>query len=240
MEFDELHLLQGRGYPVNDKLFIRNPTLREICDYGEQEYYSMVSRLAATPADYKVQLDDMGIDYETLDEFHFFVMLTRGITAGQSGILLSGVDLAAMEIGSIGETGEPCLYDETGLTIDRVTAQIIAEYIRKLHGLKKNMEIAGNAITKQVMIDEDRRRQERHQDEAYKSVLAPLISALTNCGEFKYDHESVWDLPIYVFMDSVKRIQKIKRSSNLTASMYSGLIDGSKISNKDLNWLGEL
>ena len=240
MEFDELRLLQGGGYAVNDRLRLRHPTLREICGYGEREYYSIVSRLTAAPADYKVQLDDMGIDYETLDEFHFFVMLTRGITAEQSGVLLEGVDLSTMGIAAIGETGEPCLRDETGLTIDRVTAQIIAEYIRKLHGLKKNTEVAGNAITKRVRIDEDRRRQERRRDEAYRSTLAPLISALTNCSEFKYNHETVWDLPIYVFMDSVKRIQKIKRSANLTAGMYSGLIDGSKLSNKDLNWLGEL
>ena len=78
-------------------------------------------------------------------------------------------------------------------------------------GLKKNLEVAGNKYTKQILIDEARLLQERNKDKPYQSNLVPLISAMVNSAEFKYNHSNVYDLPIYVFMDSVKRIQKIKK-----------------------------
>lgn len=56
------------------KLSIRIPTVGEILD-DEFTYYSIISSLTATPYQYMVQLDDMGVDFTTITDYQLFVML---------------------------------------------------------------------------------------------------------------------------------------------------------------------
>ena len=39
---DELKVYRGEDFVVSDHIIIHQPTLDEICNYGEQEYYSMI------------------------------------------------------------------------------------------------------------------------------------------------------------------------------------------------------
>ena len=58
---------------------------------------------------------------------------------------------------------------------------------------------------------------------------------------FKYNHEQVWNMKINAFMDSVKRIGKIKNAQLLLQSGYSGFgISFDDIDKKQIDWLGEL
>lgn len=52
-------------------LFVRIPTVGEILD-NESSYYSLISSLTASPFQYMVQLDDMGIDYTKLNDYDLF------------------------------------------------------------------------------------------------------------------------------------------------------------------------
>jgi len=241
MLVDELQLFRGKDYKVNDYIIIHQPTLGEICDFGEQRYFSMISTICATPSEYKVQLYDMGIDYEELGEFEFFIMLTKTLKAEDTNIILGDVDLSRLIPLQDKNTNEIFLYDgSTGAIVDFLAYTLITDFLRKIHGFKKQVDRTGNAATKQIIIDTERRRLERHKNDKYKSVLIPLISAMINCENFKYNHETVWSLPIYVFMDSVRRIQKIKNYEHIMQGAYSGCVDLSKIPKDDLNWLGSI
>ena len=55
-------------------LSIRIPTVGEILE-DEFAYYSIVSSLTATPFQYMVQLDDMGVDYTKITDYDLFRML---------------------------------------------------------------------------------------------------------------------------------------------------------------------
>lgn len=241
VNLDELLLFRGKDYVINDKISIHHPTLNEIADYGEQEYYGLVSRLTCVPSDYKVQLFDMGVDYEEISEFDMFALMCNGLEVDETYILFGDLNFAGLKLMQHNNTGEMMLYNyEQDFVIDRCVYEIIVEYLRKIHGFEKNIEMAGNKYTKQILIDEARNLQEQNKNKPYKSMLIPLISALTNTADFKYSHSTVWDLPIYVFMDSVKRIQKIKNYNYLMQGAYSGNVDTKKISKDELNWLGEL
>lgn len=64
---------------------------------------------------------------------------------------------------------------------------------------------------------------------------------MTNSEGFKYNHSDVWDMKINAFMDSVKRISKIKNANLLLQSGYSGFgVNLKEISNRQLDWLGDL
>ena len=92
-----------------------------------------------------------------------------------------------------------------------------------------------------ILIEDARDEIERAKREPYHSRLKNLISAMVNCEGFKYDHSQVWDMKINAFMDSVKRISKIKNANLLMQSGYSGFgINLKDINNKELDWLGEL
>ena len=52
LEIDELKLYFGYDYNIGD-ITIHQPTIGEIIDYGEQEYYSMVHCLTSIPSDAK-------------------------------------------------------------------------------------------------------------------------------------------------------------------------------------------
>jgi len=52
LEIDELKLYFGYDYPIGD-IVIHQPTMGEIIEYGEREYYSMVHCLTSIPSDAK-------------------------------------------------------------------------------------------------------------------------------------------------------------------------------------------
>ena len=66
---DELKIYRGEDYFVSKYITIHQPTISEICDYGEREYYSMIYQLTATPQSMKWQLWDMGVDYTKISPY---------------------------------------------------------------------------------------------------------------------------------------------------------------------------
>lgn len=238
---DELQLFRGKDYEINDRIKIHHPTLNDIVDYGEQNYYGLVSRLTSIPSDYKGQLDELGFDYEEVAEFDLFILICKGLNVEESKILFGDLNFANLNLFKITNTDEPVLYnEEQDFTIDRAIYEVIMEFIRKINGFEKKIERAGNAATKKFLIEEAKEQLKKGQNKPFKSMLIPLISSLVNSPEFKYDHTSVWNLPIYTFMDSVRRIQKIKSYNGLIQGIYSGNVDSKKLNKDDLNWLGEL
>lgn len=234
----ENELFRGKDYKLNDSIIIKQPTLGEIFDYGEKEYYSMLSQFLAVPSDCKFQLFDMGIDYEEIDDFDFFVVTSGGFQDSKVDILIDGVDFTNLGVFRDESNGNILLKDNSSdAVIDRAIFSIITEYLRSMHFFKKNTEVAGNEATKAFLIEEQREAYKESCNKEYESMLIPLITALTNCSDFKYNYHTVWDLPIYVFMKSVMRVQKAINYSNLMTGIYSGNIDMSKIKKSELQWL---
>ena len=94
---------------------------------------------------------------------------------------------------------------------------------------------------KMILIEDAREEMEANKNKEYHSTLKNLISAMINSEGFKYNHSQVWDMKINAFMDSVKRIGKIKNAQLLLQSGYSGFgVNLKEINNKQLDWLGEL
>lgn len=67
-------LLKLSDIKIVPNLTLKIPTVGEILD-DEKTYYSLTSSLTSSPFQYMVQLDDMGIDYTSIDEWELFRML---------------------------------------------------------------------------------------------------------------------------------------------------------------------
>lgn len=246
---DELRLFRGADCPVNEFITIHQPTLGEICEYGEQEYFHMIHTLCSVGADLKWQLAEQNIDYTMISDYElFYSILARGFSNVMTKLLFGDtLDFSCMEIRFNESLKENVLVQFLNngnyIQIDKYVYSSIVGLLRKIHKLKRNEELPGNDATKRILIDDAKDEYEavRKNPQPYKSSLLPLISAMINSEGFKHNEQSIFDMKIYPFMDSVQRIGRIKNADLLLQSGYSGFgVDLRKIDKDTLNWLGEL
>lgn len=238
---DQLKLFRGEGYKINDKILIRQPTLEEIVDFGEQRYFGLVRTICSTPADRKVEIwDKLHIFWEKIDEYDLFISLFQTLQKSEVSILFGDMDFTTFNLGT--QTGLPdlVLKNKDQVVIDRAIHKLMTDYLRQIHKLKKNVDTGFNDATRKIMIEDDRDEMALQMQKPFQSLLLPLISSLTNCPEFKYRWDDVWTLPIGVFMDSVERVQKHKSYNFVMQGIYSGCVDMKKLDKKELHWMGDL
>lgn len=238
---DELKIyFKGYEYKVNDGISMVSPTIGDIIDFGEEEYFSAVHFLTCIPSDMISTLWDMNIDWETLDDFDLFIMLTRSLTKENLKLIFTDLDLSKMEIKVNEQNGEIVLRnEETNQTLDRLAYNKIVEYLRKIHGLKPKPRKAANKNTKEFLIELDRQDKRKAAKDAEKqgSQLIPLISAMMRYPGFKYKSNELKDCTLYEFMDTVRGASIYISSTSLLQGSYSGFCDTSKIDKKNFDWM---
>lgn len=251
---DKLKLLRGDSFQVTSNVKINNPTLGEICDFSEEKYWGVISGFTATAYDYRVLLDDVGVDYVGVEDYDMFLMTAQSMKYEDTKLLIPDVDFEKLYKIDHPETGEIALgvpiFNDAGKIvnfkpiIDRYVYYEIADYIRNCHGYERNWLVPGNKMARKILIDDERERLKNEPRKPFKSILEPLVSSLCNIEGFKYNYETVWDLSIYAFLDALHRVEKIRTSNHTYARLNSGFFDMSKANkaqlNKDLNWKGEL
>ena len=201
----------------------------------------MATALTCNPSAYKVALFDMGIDFDNLGDFDFFTMMSQSLPKESTLPLLGDLDLSVLKPGRNNQTDEVVLCAEVDgqpeVIIDRALYTQLADYLRKIHGFEKKVDKPADHHTKMYLIERERKRIARHKKDKPKSMLKPLISSMVNQAGFKYDYQTVWDLPISVFNDSVTRIQKFLHYAQTMAGAYAGTIDLKQVNTEELNWL---
>ena len=242
MKNDPLRIYRGEDYVINEQIRVHQPTLGEIADFGEQRYFSTVHMLCATPTDCKYQLHLQGIDWETISDFELFLLSAPSFHQEDTALLLGELDLSLYGSYRNQENGELCLYNpETHSIIDRSIYELLVSFLRKVHGLKRHTEKAGNEFTHKALLEEAEEEFLLQQNKEFRSTLVPLLSAMLGMEGFGYNHNTVWDMKLMAFMDSVRRIPLIKNADRLLASGYSGFgIDLKKVNKQELNYFRDL
>lgn len=191
----------------------------------------------------KFQLFDIGVDYTSISDFElFYSLLCQSLSKEQTSILFGDLDFSKFKLYQKEGSEDIVMYDEENdIDIDEYTYLVIADVLRKMHGFKRNDQLPANESTKQILIDDARDEYNRNKNKEYRSPLKNMVSAMINSEGFKYNHSEVWNMRIHAFIDSVKRISRIKNADLLLQSGYSGFgVNLKEISNKQLDWLGEL
>lgn len=239
-----MSLLRGKPYVINDNISILQPTLDEIEEFGNDNFLGLIATLTATSYDFRFRLDDAGIDYEDIDDFTMFTMIIHILSNQETKILFGDLDFQSFQVELQNDEDYFYLKNKDGVVIDRVIYQLIVDYLRAVHGLKRHFVHFGNEMARKFHMEDERRMLEEQKEKDEGSWLEPLVSAMVNCDNFKYSYENVWQLTFYQFMDAVKRIQKINEAHNVSIGIYTGNIDTDKMGQtklrEQLNWLGEL
>lgn len=155
-------------------------------------------------------------------------------------LIIKDIDFADFEEYESDKNSETILYDkEHDITIDRFVYTRIVDAVRKIHGFKRNNEIPANEITKMDLIEDARDDAMAASQKPYKSVLRPLISALSvKTGQLGSD--SIWNTKINMFFDAIKRINKIQDATLLLQGAYSGFASLKGVDKTRLDWAGEI
>lgn len=243
-QVDELRLYLGDSIRIAGGITLYQPTIGDIANYNEADYFSMAQTLCATPSSMKVALDDMKLDYMKVDDFQLFMMLCSSLTPDKTKLLLGDLDLTKFKPYSMGETDGVVLangqVDEDGnpVVINSIIYEILVTYIRKMHGFKKQVDKAGNAITRKILINEDRKAAERNKNKPYKSFLRPIISSV-KC-RMGYDIGRIKNMGIYELMDDLNRLNIIVQADAVLGGMYSGFVDTKKLDKTILDWTRDI
>ena len=243
-QVDELKLYLGSDIKIASGITLYQPTIGEIANYNEAEYFSMAQTLCATPSSMKVALDDMKLDYMKVEDFQLFMMLCQSLTPDKTKPLLGDLDLTKFKPYQLKDSEEVILangeVDERGnpIIINQIIYDILTTYIRKMHGFKKQVDKAGNEITRKVLINEDRKASKRNKNKPYKSFLVPLVSSLQ--GRQGYTKDYICDMGLYEFMNQINRVQIIVQADAALGGMYSGFVDTKKMDKTILDWTRDI
>ena len=234
------NLLKVRNYKVNDKISVHVPTVDEIFDFGDQKYYSIVQTLVATPFDLMVELDDIGIDYETITDYQLFILMMESIAINEDDttIFFGNLNLKNFQEAVNPQNGEKVLWSkDNDIVIDQMIALEICNAIRKIHFWEAPIGRAGNAEAKRYLIERNRKKKKRLAKKPYKSFLESMIISLVNTEEFPYNYETVMELSVYKLNASWRQIQKKKHWEQTMNGVYFGTVDTTKINLEKINWL---
>lgn len=232
-----INLLYQRRYVINDKISVIIPTVGEIVDH-EDEYYDTVSLLTAMPIDLMVQLDDMGIDFTEINEYELFLTTFILLRALDTTLIFDKLDLKGFEYCKNNQNGQTVLYDEkNGIMIDQAIHRKVATVLRKIHHIEQDRRRPANDEAKEYMLKRAREKARRRKTKVEDSQLEQLITALVNTCEFKYDYETVRDLSIYQFNQSLKQIVHKNNYEHKMNGIYAGTIDPKGLDQDELNWL---
>ena len=181
---------------------------------------------------------DAGIDFTELNEYQLFVILFRTIKNMDTSMIFGDFDLSAFELGFDDKNGMPVYIDcSRDIVIDRAVQYNIANTLRKIHHLEKNIRKPGNEEAKKYMLERARKKLRRNRNKNKDSYLESLIVAMVNTEQYKYDFEGTRELSIYQFNESVRQVIKKVDYDNRMFGIYSGTVNPKELSQDDLNWL---
>ena len=86
LKFDKTQMYYRQPFKVNDRITIYQPSVGDIIEFGENDFYNKVlNPFVTNPTSYRVMLWDNGTDWNKLSEFELFTMLYKN--AGSTELL---------------------------------------------------------------------------------------------------------------------------------------------------------
>lgn len=243
---NELKLLKGESYKVSDYITIKHPTLLDIYEYGEDNYNSIIDIFCAKPYDYMVDLEENGIDFQSVDSYELFLMrfYYDGYKDGLKWLL--NLDIPLLKYENL-ETHEIVLGDESqNIIIDRGLFLIIRLFLMEINGLteKNEFNLASDAspLAKKMILDEKKRemKKAKKRKKPWESQLANYISALAWNNDVGINMTNIWEMPIYVFYQGLQRKRQGDSFKNIMQGIYAGTIDSKNLDMETIDWTARI
>lgn len=250
VEFDRLKMYFGEPYVIDsggacNNLVVNQPTIGDVIRFGEKEFYQTLNIFICNTTMYRLPLWEKGIDWNTMSDFELFCILYQGIDNNASQIIFPDLDFQKFEKRTrVNEDKkETVLFnEESNILIDQHAHNCFSQYLRNVFNIFPEEKITKSQTMKSWYIEKDRRQMKNNElkDDKDSYSIQPVISACINHPGFKYKLHELYDIGVYEFYDSVKRLQVYESSTALMKGMYSGFVDGKKIDTNSINFMREM
>lgn len=261
ISFDKLQMYFGLPHTIDIKgtegsITIYQPTIGNIVEFGEKNFYSTLNLFCCNTSSYKVVLwdSDPMIDWNEISDFDLFISLYKNINPDASKLIFGDLDFSTFELcgkhNPASETEEytPTLYSSSlGIEIDETVYQHIHQYLQNVFNIFPEEKYTKDPFLKKWWVDKERRELSKEKEDIAKgkkdadsSALQSIISACINHPGFKYNLEELKMINVCQFYDSVARLQVYESSTACLKGMYSGFVDGSKIKPEEYNFMKEI
>ena len=241
LEFDLLRLYFGEDYKINDRIIIRQPTLQDVIDLGEKNFYAAIAPFTTNPTSFRVQLWDLGVDWNKVSDFELFSLLLKTVSVNQTSIFFGDVDFGTFDLVGLPNGDEkptPILYSEKmDMEIDEETYLKIRKYFCFMFDVTLKNEFVKGRSFKEEIIAKERSDEAKRQAENKHSPLIQMVSFALNHPGFKYKKNELREVTYVEFLDSIKRLQIYEATRALTQGSYSGFCDTSKIPKENFNFM---
>ena len=86
-KYDDLKIYRGSDIYITDKIKIKQPTIGQIEEFGEQRYFSAVLNLTSVGVDLIWHLTEMGIDFTKISDYDLFCKVIVPLVSSKKNIL---------------------------------------------------------------------------------------------------------------------------------------------------------
>ena len=260
-----LRLYFGDPYPITEDITIYQPSLHEIMEYGETEFYSMLFIFIGNTTYRKLFLWENGLDWNKISDYELFINLVRMLPPDMTKVLFGDIDFTGFNLYSrddpdpepepeeglkgvaknkfafrLFERTHTFINDEQGIEINAEVYHDIVKVLREMFRTYPKTEYTASKATKELLIKEEQdkiKKAKRERGDSEESTLLPLISFCVNHPGFKYKTSELKEIKINEFMDSVQRLQVYESTHALLGGMYSGFVDTKSIPNSQFDFM---
>ena len=239
---DETKIYLGQDLTINNFITVRQPTILEIVEVGDAEFWQFISMFCANTSSLKLMLHENGIDWNEISDFELFCMLCPLFPFEKTSLIIKDIDFSKLKaVRTKPEEGEEkgklylIDFNNPEIMIDEPTYKIMIKQVRDIFDYHPVDEFAKDRFTKEILLDDDRqkiRKAKRIKAMSKKkqsdSFLYPLLSFTLNHPGFKYKRDELDRVKIAEFMNSVARLQQYEKSVALMHGVYFGMIDWDK------------
>ena len=250
LKFNMLRVYFGKPYVIDlenaeGSITVRDPGMRAaFIDCDETDFWGTVRIFTSNTTQFRVFLDDIGLDWNDVTDFQLFQILYKQADPEICKLLfgedidLQGFELFEKRDKESDETTLVLYNTKTQTEINEDVYQHIHQYLCTMFHMFPEDELTNDKTLKKWWIDKDKREAARNAKKPKEEFsIQPLISACVNHPGFKYKLREIEDMGITEFYDSVNRLQLYESCTALMKGMYSGMIDSKSIKAEDYNWM---
>lgn len=240
------NVIYGNPYKINDELTINNPTIEDICFFGEKRYWQLVSTIVSRPYDAMVKLDDMGINYQKIPDYDFFIMQAIHLEADETKILFGDFSFKGLQLMPSEDGSDILLVKNNGKVVfDKISYTMMVQYVRYIHFIKEKIEYdVGNEMTRKHLIEDTRRKMERekrkNKNKQFESILSDIVSSIVNANGCVTTYEDTKKMHISQIYDSYMRICKILNYQQTMTGVYAGTVSYKDLDKSIIDWSGKI
>lgn len=246
LDFNPLRVYFGDDYVVNDRIIIHQPSIQDFIDAdNESDIYHVIAPFVSNTTGYRVQLWDMGIDWNKITNQELFSILIKTVDYKYSKLIFGDIDFSTFNLykKTVDDNKVLTLYSpKMDLEIDEETMNKMCKYIQFMfNSYPPEEEFTSSKILKQELINNDRQKQllRKKEDGVGQSLLSMIAFYLNHPG-CKYKKNELKEVGYFEFMYNIQRLQIYESTRALFGGMYSGMCDLSKVDPKEFNFMRDV